>query len=354
MITRVFVSDVHMSPGFSLDQKPGRYDWLTRDEATSFNDFLNFIVADYSIDELILLGDMMDLWIYPIDIQPATYSQIVEAKHNQPILETLRKLAQNKKVIYVQGNHDMSIMEDSFAELRNICFKGISFQSSYETPDGVLAEHGHQFNMYNAQTMEYPLPIGYFLSRLSATVEQRTDKRCRLLEILKDLDLSNPLVDWPIDYLAEQLDGVNDSTAIITADGKKITLGEVRELYADLPETWEDRYGFLDSMEGILSEAVGLAQFAQWKAEEEKKKLIVFGHTHDKCITYLESNEDEGPPRRIGIYANCGAWCDGKHGTYIVDKFDAERGQHKVKLRHWPRIKRIALLDSALYSAQIA
>ena len=119
-IKRVFVSDVHMSPGWSLDSKQGCYDWFSNTQAQQFGDFLKEMIADNTINEVIILGDLMDGWVYPIEIQPPKYDKIANAPHIVDIMTNLRNLAQAKKnkVIYVVGNHDMTLMEDQFSKFQ--------------------------------------------------------------------------------------------------------------------------------------------------------------------------------------------------------------------------------------------
>lgn len=175
VIKRAFVSDVHMSPGLSFGSLKGRYDWFSKDESLKFGQFLAYLIGDDSIQEVIFLGDIMDDWVYPIEIQPPKYDDIANASHIINIMTNLRTLAQRKKgnVTYVMGNHDMTLIELQFGNLRQDAFVGIKFQDSYETTDGIYAEHGHQYTMYNAVDPKHEVPLGHYISRLAATVAER-------------------------------------------------------------------------------------------------------------------------------------------------------------------------------------
>jgi UDP-2,3-diacylglucosamine pyrophosphatase LpxH len=358
MIKRVFVSDVHMSAGWSLNARKGRYDWLDAREAAIFGDFLAELNSDDSIQEVILLGDIMDDWVYPIDLQPPQYEQIVSAAHIFPIISNLKALAQNKAVVYVRGNHDISIMDDQFSSFRAAFFPNIAFRDSYETDDGIYAEHGHKHVMYNAAdpNPDNILPLGHYISRLAATIEARKGKRCRQSEVTKTLFPSNqqdvnnliltadPLVNLPLSYLANQLDRVSDTTPIVTTGGNIITLGKVREMYKNLSRDWAREHGALDPLHSIWMEAEGFWGLVQQIAIEKNKKVIIFGHTHSKENYYLTPPSPVVSPgyddEPFAIYANCGSWCNHndphpKPYTYVVTEYYEEAEKHVVSLNYW-------------------
>jgi len=345
-----------MSAGWGLNGRKGRYDWFDTEEADNFARFLASLNNDASIHEVILLGDIMDDWVYPVDVQPPHYQQIVSAAHIVPIMENLWTLSENRPVVYVRGNHDMSITDDELSDFRATFFPDIVFRDFYETADGIYAEHGHKYVMYNAPdpNPENTLPLGHYISRLAATIEARKGTRCRQSEVTKDLFpvgkavanthtlAGDPLVDLPLSYLAGQLDGVNDATPIVTVDGGSITLGEVREMYENLSHEWAEEHGALDPLHSIWMEAEGFWGLVQQIAIEKNKKVIIFGHTHKKENCYLGTpdaltGEISDP---YAIYANCGSWCSHndphpKPYTYVVTEYDEDTGKHIVSLRYW-------------------
>jgi UDP-2,3-diacylglucosamine pyrophosphatase LpxH len=79
---------------------------------------------------VILLGDLFDGWVYPIETQPPKYDITANAPHIVDIMTNLRKLALGKKVIYVVGNHDMTLAEAQFENFRKTVLSGITFQDS--------------------------------------------------------------------------------------------------------------------------------------------------------------------------------------------------------------------------------
>lgn len=61
---RVFISDVHMNAGLSIDHPADKYcyDWLGKAEANDFAAFLKAL-ADYSdLKEIVFIGDLRGRW----------------------------------------------------------------------------------------------------------------------------------------------------------------------------------------------------------------------------------------------------------------------------------------------------
>jgi UDP-2,3-diacylglucosamine pyrophosphatase LpxH len=345
-VKRVFVSDLHMSAGWSLDKTEGVYDWFDKTEAQNFANFLETLKADGALDEVILLGDILDDWIYPIDVQPPTYEEIVSAAHVAPIVSSLKQLAETKKVVYVRGNHDMSIMDNALRGFRQKYFPGITFQESYVTDDGIFAQHGHQYLMWNAEDPAQELPVGYYISRLLASLRS-AKMLCTIPEVVATLAYvgseGNPLVNAPLTFLANKL-SMTDRTPITTADGGKITLGQVRKTYADLSTEWAKIHGPLDPVSSIWREVDGLWGVAGPLAVHEKKKVMLFAHTHTEMNCELASPSTSTDPSMpappaYALYANCGSWCDfndpenPKPYSYVV--IESDGGKHTVMLSHW-------------------
>jgi predicted MPP superfamily phosphohydrolase len=264
MSKRVFVSDIHISPGLSLDDPNRCYDWLSVNQAAQFNAFLKYLIIDNTIQEMIILGDLMDGWVYPIETRPPGYDKIASAGHVIDIMDSLRKLAAEKKVTYVIGNHDMTLMEPQFESFRRNALAGISFRDFYETPDGLYAEHGHQYTMYNAVDPKHELPLGHYISRLAATVAERKqhfyinaelDMKFRTAENY-EMDtkgfIRDPLVNAPLTFLENELSNVDDHTPITTVEGGITTLAEIRQRYANLGLDWISKHGLLDGIRSVF------------------------------------------------------------------------------------------------------
>jgi len=360
-IKRVFVSDVHMSPGWSLKSKQGCYDWFSNDQAQQFGNFLKKMIDDNTINEVILLGDLMDGWVYPIETQPPKYDKTANASHIVDIMANLRKLAQgNKKVFYVMGNHDMTLAENQFDNFKATAFAGITFRDFYETGDGLYAEHGHEYTMYNAVDPKHELPIGHYISRLAATVAERKQH----FYINADFDvrfpstgsynvdakglIADPLVNAPLSFLEEELGNVDDNTPITTVNGGVITIAEVRQQYARLGIDWIEKHGLLDGLRSVWREAEGLDgvadKIATGKVINGKSyKVVIFGHTHkaeNYCLPSPDLTVSPGPKKAAyAIYANCGAWCQNNEPTYVLDEYDDKTDKHTITLTYWGHTK---------------
>ena len=317
---------------------------MTDVQAGNFAEFLKYIAGDGSVEELILVGDMLDDWVYPIDLLPPQYSEIAAARQNPVIMDLLRQIAQDKtkSVTYLVGNHDMTMAKDLIANFGNGACANITFQEYYETQDGILAQHGHQFSMYNASDPAHKLPMGHYISRLYASTGVRGRWQDEIAGALTNAlkGVPNPFVNAPLSYLAGKLN-INDGKPIVTIDGGPETLGGIRLMYEDLPVRWEKSNGLLGPIESALEEtSEGLGLKAEDVAKTREKKVIIFGHTHSAKINYIYRwfNSEEVPSEttKIAIYANCGSWCqENAEYTYVVDEYEEGTGKHRVTLMRW-------------------
>ena len=339
MIKRVFVSDVHMSPGGHTS-----YEWLTDSQAAAFGDFLDYIASDPSFEELVLVGDIMDDWVYPVDTQPPTYEGIAQGAAPRPqIIEKLRGIAQSRPVTYLMGNHDITITKNSIPNFGNGTCPHIIFQGSYDI-DGLWAEHGHQYDIWNSFDPKNDIPVGHYISRLYASSGHRGRWQDIIADILHNLGetVENPYVGIILDYFVNKL-GFREDTNVTTINGSTITIAGVRKLYADLSDRWKKgNHDFSGLIEQFLMEEgpVGLDDIARFTAARGNKKVVVFGHTHRAKIKYVYT-WDDGPqgPENIheAIYANCGSWCEeNAQYTYVVDQYDEEEKKHTISLMTWP------------------
>lgn len=351
MIRRVFVSDIHMSHGKSLGT-PEEYEWFDKEDAGNFSAFLDF-VRDQEYDELVLLGDIMDNWLYPISEAPPPFQAIASASHVTPIINKLKGLAGQMSITYVSGNHDMAVMDNASEDFRNTYFPGIRFQKFYKTADGIFAQHGHQYVMWNAEDPERrKVPLGYYITRLVASVAACTDSMTYTIpEIVRTLSqsksLRTQLVHAPINFLTGKLKDagvkVSGSTLITDTPELALTIAAVKKTYANLADAWENSPSHVGPWESIWYEMAGLQGIANDLAfKNGDRKVVIFGHTHGEELLALESARAVSgyplePVLRWGLYANCGCWADNndpkKPYSYVVTEYD--KGKHTVTLNHW-------------------
>ena len=348
MKKRIFVSDIHMSAGWSLGQGSKTYDWLDRDEALAFQEFLKAQLDDAELNEVILAGDVMDTWIYPHNAPPARYVEIVAADHIRPVIAAINTLAENRKVFYLPGNHDIDIMDPSLESFRKKVFPRVEFVRSYLTDDGILAAHGNDYSMWNAEDPNPARkpPIGYYISRMIATIDSLGKKRYSFGNVATAL-FYNPgmegsiYVNAPLTFLKKPTE-MKERSIFKTPNGD-ISLADIRRAYGKLTDDWVKDHGIDGPIRSIEREVVGLQDVAKHLAWRTRIKVVVFGHTHEEENSLLAPpTATPGElPEPYAIYANCGAWCDfndydrPRPYSYIVTTTDERAHTHTVTIMHW-------------------
>ncbi len=155
------ISDVHMSNG-----KP--YTWFHGPNSENLTNMLNFIANDSSVGELVLLGDLFDLWLYPVDEIPWTVEQIIEA--NPTVTKALQQCVEKiPNVYYMNGNHDMAVAPDDLKLLNsghnNIqCIITEDYRKQHRSRH---LEHGHLVDMFNSPDNSGDTIGGYPMGYLS-------------------------------------------------------------------------------------------------------------------------------------------------------------------------------------------
>jgi UDP-2,3-diacylglucosamine pyrophosphatase LpxH len=344
---RIYVSDVHMGAGRSLGSDKV-YDWLGKAEANNFAAFLDYLNKQDDVGEIVLLGDTMDNWVCPIDEVPPTFDEILDASHNQKIVNGLKTLTENKKVIYMPGNHDMQVTKDILQQEKyfpQIIYGGSSLNKSRYRTSRLLAEHGSAYAMFNApdpiNNSGSRLPLGYFISRVAATKASRTGDAARHFWTYVDdlLELLGPqkLPQSVFEAILEEANLREDAEIIIDTEdrlpkGKPITIKaeKVKEKYANLYEQWESHYGKGMAFKSVMAEIGYLGDLADYLSKKGDTNIIIFGHSHDSELDKDSWFVDDR------IYANCGAWCDkDKPCSFVETQKDNEGREYHVRLMKW-------------------
>ncbi|MGE5575240.1 MAG: UDP-2,3-diacylglucosamine diphosphatase [Ignavibacteria bacterium] len=158
------VSDVHLG-------------YLNSDTA-SFNKFLDALQSDSETTDLVLLGDIVDMWRRDASGIFLEYSEI---------FRKLIKLKEKMRVHYVAGNHDYHVLQ-----LRGQTYP-FDFRETLEFKDGkftYIIKHGFEYDPIQKATVMEALchvmfnPIGVFDGLFGIT--QPPEKR--LAHILNDLE----------------------------------------------------------------------------------------------------------------------------------------------------------------------
>ncbi len=325
----VVMSDHHIS------DCAAPYSWCSEEELSHLSGLLTRIATEPDVDELVLLGDLLDFWLYPVDVVPLTAAEIIA--NNPSLTEALQRCVEKlPNVYYLSGNHDMGITENDLKPFSSgTSDVKLITPEQYHTlhPDRHL-EHGNVPDMFNAPDNADDtigqLPLGFFITRLVATSKEPEKSKATLhdalikhaaehaVQLVKPDDdesrhlLGKMLVALIVDTL--RIDAkVSDDTLIRFSDpeldGRNITIGDVKKHYGSLLDTWLKKCDYnLDKL--IESMLVGLrSDGLDWYAKEIEKSvnpspLIVLGHTHHA--------EMKTP------YCNDGCWCRTHGQTYAV------------------------------------
>jgi UDP-2,3-diacylglucosamine pyrophosphatase LpxH len=353
----VFVSDVHM--GGSPD-----YDWLGRgnrlggsEGRREFAEFLASVETDQTVAELVLVGDVLDNWVWPhLDEAPPTFNGILNAEANQAVVTALQHLLAegNVRVTYVQGNHDMDAWGDLESLLRST-FQGLDYEKTGIGRGPLWAEHGSRHAMFTARDFANDpirgLPLGYFITRVNESratkslTEQTVGSVTRAafegfmeshnLAPEKGLTLTawsadqaarvresfitNRLAGWVFAAIVRWAGRSLSDTIVLPIDGT-CTLGDIKERYQDLFRDWDERLGFSAALRALRAELDHMAPVAHDEAEKRHASAVLFGHSHQASL------EDSSP-----AYLNDGCFLrDGSGGNtrnpHFVEVFPTDGG----------------------------
>lgn len=311
---RIFISDIHLGRGEPTD-------WFKDSHKSLLLGALKH-VSDNSNDmkDLVLLGDVFDTWVMPIDKSPPTVSEI--AAYHRDIIEAISQCAGKiANVFYLNGNHDMSVSQ---ADLDTVFGAG-KVKKIVKYQAGLLyAEHGNRFAMFNAPDPEADpidcLPLGYFISRLVAGHEDYASPRAVLGYIdnlLSSILTPETLPEAVIDALMERYN--HKPTDTIKMPGKRadVTLATVRSRYATLFSRWIQRYGLFYALDAVRSELNSLGWAADRLCKENGYRVVVLGHTHDAT-----EDLDQFLLKKSRLYVNSGYFCTNDPTLVEVDKQD--------------------------------
>lgn len=373
---RIYIADIHMNAGLGWKKSHNGhpYEWLGPEEANRFAKFLEYLNDPKAVREVVIIGDLMDDWVYPVDEEPPCLQEILDAPINKRIVQALRELSENEKinVVYLPGNHDMGVTEEFVnANFEKMTFGGSTFHDSLYRTSRLRAEHGSAHAMFNAPPARYGagirLPLGYFISRVVATKARNTGTAKRHYWSYADdlLEMVGPqkLAACVFEAVLEEA-GLDETTEIFmpkrnsnapSATAKKnrkkkskaksattgqdkerndkqvcVTAGEVKERYATLYDLWEEQNGKGSGFRALMAEIGLLGRVADSLCKQSDTNIVVFGHSHD-CK--LDKDEWFVEDR---IYANCGTWCDEKKPcTWVESQKDRGKNRHIVRVMDW-------------------
>ncbi|HEX8112561.1 MAG TPA: hypothetical protein VF516_32750 [Kofleriaceae bacterium] len=296
-ITRVFMSDLHMCSSDAVAPAGGRraYGWLSEPRARRTAEFLaSNTVTD--CQQLLLVGDVIDLWICPHDVRPPSARDVLDAPHNKPVVEAIRAFARlpGRSVIWCQGNHDA----EATAETARYLADGAQLVPRHNVDFPLRAQHGHEDCLFNGpDPMDRPFPLGYFISRFVATAAARglAEVGVNIRTFLKvgpELAIlleTEPLAQIVFEVVRKAAD-LELEDPVILPDGRTITVGAVRKEYENLVAEWR-RNRSISVARALLCES------DPYHDVPTGLHLNIAGHSHEAKVK---------PELR---YINLGSWC---------------------------------------------
>ena len=372
---RIFISDIHMGDERTIPPNtiPPRYPYVWFNSNARFlEDFLDCQLKDDGVRKVIILGDLFDRWVIPTDYDPVkNFENICDSDINKQVIAKLRALANNRKLVYVPGNHDMAMNTAEMSQVKQFfdsTFPQIDFRCDANPPLGryddeiLVAEHGSRYCLFNApDTWTNPpsfLPLGYFITRMIAykvsTGATNNDPRHIFLDLIESMkerptfveDLFQVIADYCglTDKSIFKLDGIPDY------DEGTLTVGDVKERFRNLCSNWDDtpEAEKINSLMAAINERDTLYDAANctYFFNGSSKDIVIFGHTHRpymKGIPVADGIQtfDDDENACMKIYANSGTWVDsaGEGGTYVeTEEAEAKEGKRLyVRLKKYTR-----------------
>lgn len=357
----VCISDLHLGANDA-------YAEINRNRA-DLVDFLEKIRIHPNIKELVIIGDLIDEWFIPMEVdtfEGKNQISFVEAvaSNNKPVIDAFNNIISdgNVKVTYIPGNHDILITSEDLQnilpginEVRDV--KGLGVYSPEDLPE-LIIEHGHRYNFFcapdysNRQKTETDsiLPPGYFFTRIatSSVMQGRPNIDVKLPTIMKNEHGEDQfhyylywciwrslILDFPVHESLEDkviytdIDGftdvysINDVLPYQNPENNCIDLN----LYKGIVESWDERQSKnlvpikIPIEEAILKAASTThldhqSDIQFFNNPYSKKRIVIFGHTHEARLIKSFNDEEKN------IYINSGTWIDKKDPTmtFVVVK----------------------------------
>lgn len=350
----IVISDLHL----------GLNDWVSEDVANrpKLASFIHKIRQEKLADELVIAGDFLDQWIYPADADLPRDSKVFYqacAKNNAEVIEALSALIKSGiPVIYVPGNHDMTLSHEILSEIlpgiRQA--RDVPGLGRYRTGirGEVVIEHSHRYEIVcapdtitNAELMEYGypiLPFGYIFARVSVTsaIEGLLGSKDPSLKRefpapakpdVDDIAACNAYAYWKfctevLNELTVVRESLDEKFIKVAVDGfaGQYSLSDLiptyqsdgswdAGIYRNLVENWEEV-----QRRNLVPSPVSVAYSLEHAADNKERfevlparvyfdvdpsvDVVVFGHTHVPGY-----KEFSGYSSRK-IFANSGTWVD--------------------------------------------
>lgn len=325
-------------------------------------EFLQRLQKTNDVRELVIDGDFLDEWFLPVYYPSYTdqrqfYKDAIA--NNQGVIDELNNVINSGiKLVYVPGNHDMTLEADVLQEAipKLVQARDAQGLGTYYTGDRneIAIEHGHRYDVFsapdtvtnaelcgNANTI---LPAGYFYARYAATwvLEGRPKVEKDLPVVTKvpdqsDVDQYGAYIYYsllkdistrmtPNENLDEKIfdmhiSGFDDAYSYLDFYPTQQADGTISApvLFRNIQRTWQERQ-ILNKVKVTNSFTEAVAGTVNWdyyaaqaKAQyldnpNENVDVVVFGHTH--VPMYCDTGNGK-------YYLNDGTWID--HNTDYPD-----------------------------------
>jgi UDP-2,3-diacylglucosamine pyrophosphatase LpxH len=343
----VAISDLHLGIDDSYTE--------TIKNRPLFIEFLRRLQSTTDVRELVIAGDFLDEWFLPIYYPSYTderqfYKKVIA--NNQAVIDELNNVTKKGiKLVYVIGNHDMTLEASVLQEaIPNIVqardAKGLgTYYAGYRKE--IAIEHCHRYDVFSAPDTvtnaklcgngNTILPAGYFYARYAATwvleghpkVEKKlpvvtvvpdktdTDQYGAYLyySVLKDISARmTPKEGLDKKIFDMHIAGFDDAYTYLDfypAQQKDGTIS-APVLFKNIQRTWGERQkinnvkvpnSFIEAVSGAVNWDYYFRQAnAQYlENPNENVDVVVFGHTHVPVYRDLGNGK---------YYLNDGTWID--------------------------------------------
>lgn len=325
-------------------------------------EFLRHLQSTTDVRELVIAGDFLDEWFLPVYYPSYTdqnqfYKDVIAT--NQAVIDELNNVIESGiKVVYVPGNHDMtleaSVLQEAIPNL--VQARDAEGLGAYYTGDRneIVIEHGHRYDVFSAPDTvtnaelcgneDTILPAGYFYARYAATwvLEGRPKVEKELPVVTNVPDKTNAdqygayiyyalLKDisarmTPNEGLDEKIfdmhiSGFDDAYTYLDFYPAQQGDGTISApvLFKNIQRTWAERQtinnvkvpnSFIEAVSGTVDWEY---YFRQARAQyldnpNESVDVVVFGHTHVPAYGDIGNGK---------YYLNSGTWID--HNTDYPD-----------------------------------
>ena len=324
--------------------------------------FLKRLQNTRDVRELVIAGDFLDEWYLPVYYPRYTdqrqfYMDVIA--NNQDVIDELNNVIDSGiKLVYVIGNHDMTLEADILQEaipgiVQAVDAKGLG---AYYTGDRneIVIEHGHRYDVFSAPDTvtnaelagneRTIFPAGYFYARYAATwvlegkpviekdlpvvttVPDKTDTDqygaylyyMILKTVSSRMTPKEALEDKIFDMRVSGFDDAYSFLDFYPAQQEDGTIS-APVLFRNIQRTWDERQGinrvkvpgsFIEAVAGTLDWRYfsGQAKTQYLNNPGENVGVVVFGHTH--VPVFDELGDDK-------YYINDGTWID--HNTNVPE-----------------------------------